>query len=237
MPHLYISAAHKSSGKTTLSIALCAALRESGDVVQPFKKGPDYIDPLWLGQAAGRSCYNLDFYTMQRAEITDLFASKMQGADIGLIEGNKGLYDGLALDGSNSNAALAVLLDSPVVLVLDSQGMTRGIAPLILGYQAFDPALRIQGVILNKVGGGRHEAKLRAVIEHYTDVPVVGSVHRSEELRIDERHLGLVPSNELGGSRAQIQRMAALIRDQVDVEAIRELAQTIQSTAGFDGEL
>ena len=91
--HLYISAAHKSSGKTTLSIGLCAALREDGDVVQPFKKGPDYIDPLWLGQAAGRACHNLDFYTMRRDEIDALFATAMQGADIALIEGNKGLYD------------------------------------------------------------------------------------------------------------------------------------------------
>jgi len=226
MGYLYISAAHKSSGKTTLSIGLCAILREDGDVVQPFKKGPDYIDPLWLGQAAGRPCYNLDYYTMDRAEISDLFASRMQDADIGLIEGNKGLFDGLALDGSNSNAALAGQLDAPIVLVLDSQGMTRGVAPLILGYQAFDPALRIVGVILNKVGGSRHEAKLRAVIEHYTDVRVVGAVQRSDELVINERHLGLVPSTEVGSSQAHIERMAKQIRDQVDLEAIRNLVAT-----------
>jgi cobyrinic acid a,c-diamide synthase len=226
MGYLYISAAHKSSGKTTLSIGLCAILHDDGAVVQPFKKGPDYIDPLWLGQAAGRPCYNLDYYTMDRAEISNLFASRMLDADIGLIEGNKGLFDGLALDGSNSNAALAGQLDAPVVLVLDSQGMTRGVAPLILGYQAFDPALRIVGVILNKVGGSRHEAKLRAVIEHYTDVRVVGAVQRSDELVINERHLGLVPSTELGSSRAHIERMAKQIRDQVDLEAIRNLAAT-----------
>ncbi len=226
MGYLYISAAHKSSGKTTLSIGLCAILREDGDVVQPFKKGPDYIDPLWLGQAAGRPCYNLDYYTMDRDEISDLFKSRMQVADIGLIEGNKGLFDGLALDGSNSNAALAGQLDAPIVLVLDSQGMTRGVAPLILGYQAFDPALRIVGVILNKVGGSRHEAKLRAVIEHYTDVGVVGAVQRSDELVINERHLGLVPSTEVGSSQAHIERMAKLIRDQVDLQALRNLAAT-----------
>ena len=235
MGHLYISAAHKSSGKTTLSIGLCAALRETGAVVQPFKKGPDYIDPLWLAQAAGRACYNLDFYTMDRQEISDLFATRMQGADIGLIEGNKGLYDGLALDGSNSNAALAAQLGSPIVLVLDSQGMTRGVAPLILGYQAFDPAIKIVGVILNKVGGGRHEAKLRAVIEHYTDVRVVGSVQRTDELVISERHLGLVPSNELGGGQAQIQRMAQLIREQVDLQALTALADTASAVDARPG--
>ena len=220
MGHVYISAAHKSSGKTTLSIGLCAALRAAGKTVQPFKKGPDYIDPLWLGQAAGRPCHNLDFYTMQRAEIDDLFATEMQGADIGIIEGNKGLYDGLALDGSNSNAALAAQLGSPIVLVLDSQGMTRGVAPLILGYQAFEPAINIVGVILNKVGGSRHEAKLRAVIEHYTDVRVLGAVQRSDALLINERHLGLVPSNERGDSEAHIERMAQVIRDQVDLDTL-----------------
>ena len=236
MGHLYISAAHKSSGKTTLSIGLCAALRGAGTVVQPFKKGPDYIDPLWLGQAAGRACYNLDFYTMAPDEISDLFATKLQGADMGLIEGNKGLYDGLALDGSNSNAALAAQLDSPIVLVLDSQGMTRGVAPLILGYQAFDPGIHIVGVILNKVGGSRHEAKLRAVIEHYTDVKVLGAVQRCEELVINERHLGLVPSNELGGSRMHIERMADLIREQVDLDAVRALAADSPVPAGREAE-
>jgi cobyrinic acid a,c-diamide synthase len=231
MGFLYVSAAHKSSGKTTLSIGLCAALREQGAVVQPFKKGPDYIDPLWLGQAAGRPCHNLDFYTMSESEIRGLFERGMQGADIGIIEGNKGLFDGLALDGSNSNAALAALLKSPIVLVLDCQGMTRGIAPLLLGYQSFAPELRIAGVILNKVGGLRHETKLRAVVEHYTDVQVLGAVQRDVDLRIDERHLGLVPSNELSGSSGQIARMVRVMRDQLDLEKIRSIADTAPTSA------
>ena len=156
MGHLYISAAHKSSGKTTLSIGLCAALRGAGTVIQPFKKGPDYIDPLWLGQAAGRACYNLDFYTMAPDEISDLFATKLQGADMGLIEGNKGLYDGLALDGSNSNAALAAQLDSPIVLVLDSHDGRRmalkaGIVLYLLG--VIDMSVNV--LISGWIGWGR----------------------------------------------------------------------------------
>lgn len=226
MAHLYISAAHKSSGKTTLSIGLCAALHRRGLAVQPFKKGPDYIDPLWLGQAAGRACYNLDFYTMQDDEIRMRAASAMRGADIGLIEGNKGLYDGMAVDGSDSNAAMARFLDAPVVLVLDTQGITRGIAPLILGYRAFDPAVRIAGLVLNKVAGARHEAKLRAVIEHYCDIPVIGSVRRNPDLVIDERHLGLVPSNELIASMQQIDRMADVVAEQVNLDAIIAIAAT-----------
>ena len=224
MSHLFISAAHKSSGKTTLSIGLCAALRARGRVVQPFKKGPDYIDPLWLSQAAGRPCYNLDFYTMARDEIGQTFREQMGGADLGLIEGNKGLYDGLDLDGSNSNAALAALLGAPVVLVLDTRGMTRGVAPLILGYQAFDPKICIAGVILNHVGGARHEGKLRQVIEHYTDVRVVGAVPQARELEIVERHLGLMPSNESREAAAQVERLGARIGSAVDLDAVLAIA-------------
>ncbi|MEJ2108122.1 MAG: AAA family ATPase [Acidiferrobacteraceae bacterium] len=124
MSQLFISAAHKSSGKTTISIGLCAALRERGQLVQPFKKGPDYIDPMWLSHAAGRPCRNLDFYLESAEEIRERYARFRQGCDISLIEGNKGLYDGLDLDGSNSNAALAKLLSVPVILVIDAQGMT-----------------------------------------------------------------------------------------------------------------
>jgi cobyrinic acid a,c-diamide synthase len=231
MTHFFISAAHKSSGKTTVSIGLCAALRARGLVVQPFKKGPDYIDPLWLSQAAGRSCYNLDFYTMARAEIDQTFRTQLHGADVGLIEGNKGLYDGLDLDGSNSNAALAALLGAPVVLVLDTRGMTRGVAPLILGYQAFDPHIRIAGIILNHVGGPRHEGKLRRVIEHYTDVQVVGAVAQARELEIVERHLGLMPSNESREAAAQIERLGARIGSAVDLDAVLAIAAQAATVA------
>ena len=225
MNRIFISAAHKSSGKTTVCIGLCAALRARGEVVQPFKKGPDYIDPLWLGLAAGRPCYNLDPYLSGADELRAEFAQRMQGASLGLVEGNKGLYDGLALDGSNSNAALAAMLGTPVVLVIDARGMTRGIAPLILGFQAFDPQIRIAGVILNQLGGARHEAKLRAVIAHYTGVPVLGAVQHDERMAIAERHLGLVPSNEAQAARAIVAEIAARIAAQVDLDALLGVAR------------
>lgn len=224
MSHLMISAAHKSSGKTTITIGLCAALSSEGLTVQPFKKGPDYIDPLWLSQAAGNTCYNLDYYTMERDEITALFREKMRYADIGIIEGNKGLYDGLDLEGANSNAALAAQLQAPVALVLDTRGMTRGIAPLILGYQAFDSDITIAGVILNNVGGSRHESKLRRVIEHYTDVRVVGAVPRNPDLEIVERHLGLMPSNEAEAAQERIDVIKEHVRTNVDTQALLTLA-------------
>jgi cobyrinic acid a,c-diamide synthase len=224
MSRLLISAAHKSSGKTTVSLGLCAALAKRGLAVQPFKKGPDYIDPMWLGQAAGRPCHNLDFYCMSQEEILTAVGHYASDADIALIEGNKGLYDGLDLEGSNSNAALATLTRTPVILVLDARGMTRGIAPLILGYQSFDPDVTIGGVILNQLGGSRHEAKLRAVIEHYTDVPVIGGVHRNSSLVIDERHLGLIPSNEAATADSKIRVIRDLVSEQVDIDRLLALA-------------
>ena len=225
MGHLYLSAAHKSSGKTTLAIGLCRALRERGLRVQPFKKGPDYIDPMWTGQAAGRPCFNLDFNTTSRPEILAAFARELWGADVGLVEGNVGLYDSTDLEGKNSNAEMAKLLGSPVVLVLDCQGMARGVAPLLLGYQAFDPALRIGGVILNKVGGRRHEENLVRTVEHYTDIPVLGSVRRDPDLAIAERHLGLMPSNEAEGSEQWIERIRTLVEAQVDLDRFLALTE------------
>ncbi len=224
MSRIFISAAHKSSGKTTVSIGLCAALKRRNLVVQSFKKGPDYIDPYWLAQATARNCYNLDFYTMERDEILSLMVNKSQDADITLIEGNKGLYDGLDLDGSNSNAALATLTQTPVILVLNARGMTRGIAPLILGYQAFDKNVSIKGVILNRLGGSRHENKLRSVIEHYTDVEVVGAIHNDSRFDIHERHLGLVPGHEDPFCTHKISLLADAVNDQVDLDAVLAIA-------------
>lgn len=226
MSRLLISAAHKSSGKTTVSIGLCAAFRARGTQVQPFKKGPDYIDPMWLSVASGRPCRNLDFFMMGQDEIVAEFQRHSAGADLSLIEGNKGLYDGLNLDGSNSNAALARLLQAPVVLVIDARGMTRGIAPLILGYQAFDRNINIAGVILNNLGGTRHESKLRAVIEHYTDVPVIGAVHHDKRLEIVERHLGLMPSNEAEAATRRVNEIGEIVGAQVDLGRLLEIAAT-----------
>ncbi|MCX7174720.1 MAG: cobyrinate a,c-diamide synthase [Proteobacteria bacterium] len=226
MHRFLISAAHKSSGKTTISIGLAAALKARGHSVQSFKKGPDYIDPLWLGLASGRPCRNLDFYISPHQEIKAQFARHGHAAEVCLVEGNKGLYDGLDLEGSNSNAALARLLGLPVILVLDARGMTRGIAPLILGYQAFDSELNIAGVILNRLGGSRHEAKLRAVIEHYTDVPVIGAVHDDSRLQLTERHLGLMPANETGGAEQRISAIEERVAAQVDLGRLLDLTAT-----------
>lgn len=229
MARIFISATHKSSGKTTLSIGLCAALHAQGLRVQPFKKGPDYIDPLWLGAASARACHNLDFNTMTPDEIIQTVQHYAASADIALIEANKGLYDGMALDGSDSNAAVAKLTRSPVILVVDSRGMTRGVAPLLLGYQAFDPDVQIAGIIFNRVGGTRHASKLREAVEHYTDITVLGAVQNNPEMEIEERHLGLMPSNESSAAATQIARIRDLVAEQVDLSALRTIASEAES--------
>jgi cobyrinic acid a,c-diamide synthase len=227
LPRLLVSATHKSSGKTTVAIGLVAALRARGLAVQPFKKGPDYIDPMWLSLAAGRRCRNLDPYLSDNPELRGSFRRHATGADVSIVEGNKGLYDGLALDGSNSNAALAKTLGLPVVLVVDARGMTRGIAPLLLGYQAFDRDVRIAGVILNNLGGTRHEAKLRMVIEHYTDIPILGAVQSDPRLAIVERHLGLMPSNEAEDAARRIAEIGTIIGRQVDLDGVLRVATDV----------
>ena len=228
---IYLSAAHKSSGKTVVSLGLCAAFKAKLLNVQAFKKGPDYIDPIWLSQASGNPCYNLDFYNMPESEIIALYRQYTSQSDIAIIEGNKGLYDGMSTTGGDANADMAKLLDTSVILVIDATGITRGVAPLLSGYQAFDQEVTIAGVILNKVAGERHESKLVQAIEHYTDIPVVGAIRRSKELIIDERHLGLMPANETPESQSFIDRAAKHITDQVDLSALLTSNQiTIKSS-------
>ncbi|MCP4411502.1 MAG: cobyrinate a,c-diamide synthase [Gammaproteobacteria bacterium] len=223
MSRFYIAAAHKSSGKTTTSIGLTAALTNLGHKVQTFKKGPDYIDPLWLAKASDLPCYNLDFNTHSHIEISTLFSNNASNADISIIEGNKGLYDGLDLKGSDSNAAMSKLLNTPVILTIDTIGITRGIAPLLLGYHNFDNDVKIAGVILNKVGGSRHEQKLRAAVEHYTDIPVLGIIGYDKELEIPERHLGLVPANESSVAEKVIKKLSEALSSGVDLQKLLQI--------------
>ena len=224
MSRLLVSATHKSSGKTIFTTALIALLKAHGANPIPYKKGPDYIDPQWLSAAAGGACYNLDFNVQSNDEIIAMVADKSPPGTIAVIEANKGLYDGVSLDGSNSNAALAELLKCPILLVVDCEGMTRGIAPLLLGYDKFVPELSIGGVILNQVGGSRHQSKLIAAVERYTDIPVMGAVMKDKALSLPERHLGLIPANEATDASQFIETLSACIAPQIDLEKIMQLA-------------
>jgi cobyrinic acid a,c-diamide synthase len=221
---IFLSATHKSSGKTTLSIGVAAALGREGLIVQTFKKGPDYIDPMWLKRASGRPCYNLDFNTQTPAEILTTFGRNARGADICLIEGNKGLHDGVDVEGADSSAALAKLLRAPVVLVVDACGMARGVAPLVEGYAAFDRETRIAGVILNKVGSERQTGKLRQALERYTDIPVLGAVGRDQGIVVRERHLGLTTPGETAESDAIVESARRAVDASVDLQQLRYIA-------------
>jgi len=215
-----VAAAHRSSGKTTLTLGLCRALARRGLAVQPFKKGPDYIDPMWLSLAAGRACRNLDPHLCERDEIVAGFARHAARADVAIVEGNMGLHDGMSADGHDSSAGLARMLGLPVVLVVDARGMTRGVAPLVLGQQMFDRDVRIAGVVLNRVAGQRHQAKLRDALERALDVPVLGALAEDACIAIDERHLGLVTCGEDAGAVARVDAIAGAIEASVDLDAV-----------------
>lgn len=224
MSSFYISAAHKSSGKTTLSIGLSAAIRQRGLSIQAFKKGPDYIDPIWLSQATGNACHNLDFFTSGHDFIVSQFHQYSRNKDVVLVEGNMGLFDGLSLDGADCNAAMAKLLQLPVILVVDTSGSSRGIAPLLNGYQSFDTEIEYTGVILNKIAGKRHESKLRNVIEAYTDFNILGAVPRNSDIQLTERHLGLIPSYEMSEDADSVIRvLAEQVKQFIDLDTILTL--------------
>ena len=218
----YISATRKSSGKTVISLGLGAALNAAGHQVQSFKKGPDYIDPMWHQAATGSPCFNLDFFTQTHAEIERTFNANRAAADVVYVEGNKGLFDGVDTLGSDSNAALARQLGLPVVLIVNARGITRGIAPLLCGYEHFAEDISYAGIILNEVAGPRHEAKLLAAVKEYTQLRVLGVVPKLSKLHLEERHIGLVPQNEAQYSDAYIRKTRDLVREHVDIERLLE---------------
>jgi len=177
-----IAAPQGRSGKTTVSIGLCAAFRQRGLLVQPFKKGPDYIDPSWLSAAANASCRNLDPFLIAEEKLVTSFHQACQKADLALIEGAMGLYDGLDQDGLGSSAQVARLLGAPVILVVNTARMTHSIAAMVAGYQHFDSETNIAGVILNNVSGNRHERKLVMAVEQHCGIPVLGVIPRDTNL-------------------------------------------------------
>ncbi|MCP4182056.1 MAG: hydrogenobyrinic acid a,c-diamide synthase (glutamine-hydrolyzing) [Hyphomicrobiales bacterium] len=225
-PNFLIAAARKSSGKTTVSLGLARAYANRRHKIATFKKGPDYIDPLWLQLASGNECYNLDFNTQNSAEIISTFANYSDKANLAIIESNKGLFDGVDPLGSDSNAQLAKMLKTPIILVLDTAGITRGVAPLLRGYSTFDPHIEISGIILNNTGGIRHESKLRKAIETYSDIEVLGTIGRDSNLSIRERHLGLTTPSENASTDQLIAQLAITVEQNINLDALLEIARS-----------
>ncbi len=218
---IYISAAHKSSGKTIVSLGLSRILSNLNQDIQTFKKGPDYIDMGWLSLASKKNSYNLDFNTQTKKEINNFYDQKK--STINIIEGNKGLYDGISVSGIDDNAAMSMLLNAPVILVIDTEGITRGIAPLLQGYINFEKKCNIKGIILNKVKTERHENKLINAVKEYTNLEILGSIRKSKDLEISERHLGLIPVNEKKIANKKIEQISRIINDSIDQKKFNKI--------------
>jgi cobyrinic acid a,c-diamide synthase len=201
-------------------------LQRQGQAVQPFKKGPDFIDPGWHSLAAVRQSRNLDSFFMSPEQIRDVFSVASHDARLSVIEGAMGLYDGLDVHGSASSAEIAKVTNTPVVLVLDVTRMTRTAAALVLGCQQFDPEVNIRGVILNRVRGARQEALLRETIRAYCGLEVVGTIPTDERMTIPSRHLGLISSTEADQHEHEqtLEAIADAVARHVDLEMLLTLA-------------
>lgn len=224
-PRIMIAALKGGSGKTILSMGLIAAWREMDRHIAPFKKGPDFIDAGWLAFTAGRSCHNLDPFLMNDEQIRGAFIRNSDQADLALIEGNRGLYDGLDLQGRCSSAELAKLLDTPVIIVVDVSMTTRTVAAIVKGCQVFDEAIHIAGVILNRVGSSRQETLIRKAVWTYCGIPVLGSVPKLAGDIFPERHMGLVPYQERRHAEKAISRIKKVVNENLQLSDLWKIAQ------------
>ncbi len=231
IPRLLVAAPQGRSGKTTVCIGLSAALVRRGLAVQPFKKGPDYIDASWLSAAAGRPCRNLDLFMMSPRAALGSFQRFSAEVDVAVIEGAMGLYDGVDLAGSGSSAQLARLLGAPVVLVVNVTRMTRSVAALVSGYQRFEPDVNIAGVILNNVATGRHESMLVHSIKQHCEIPVLGCLPKAAPVTITERHLGLVPQGEEAPLVEKVTEARELVESYVDIDGLLRVARSARALA------
>lgn len=222
VPGLIIAGLRGGSGKTIVSLGITAAWKEKGFKVAPFKKGPDYIDAGWLSKAAGRPCYNLDTFLCSPSIVKQSYQENSKHCDIAVIEGNRGLYDGIDTDGSTSTAELAKLLKLPVILVLDCTKSTRTMAALLMGCMKFDPDIKICGVILNRIAGKRHEGKVKKNIEKFCNVPVFGAVPKLKSEDFPERHMGLVTSEEHTFSDRAIKATVKVAKANINLDELYE---------------
>lgn len=225
-PRLVVAALRGGAGKTTLSVAIAVALQKRGIAVAPFKKGPDYIDAAWLSLAAARPCCNLDTLLMGPEQVVRSFSRQAAEGTVALIEGNRGLFDGLNAQGEFSTAQLAKLLNAPVILIVDCDKVTATAAAMVLGCLSLDHAVAIRGVILSRVNGSRHAAVIRQAIEESCHLPVLGTVPRLTDLPFTQRHLGLIPPEEHGLIQKALDRAGVIAEDYLDIPGLLRVAES-----------
>jgi cobyrinic acid a,c-diamide synthase len=224
VPRLVVAAPASGQGKTTVATGLMAALRARGLAVSGHKAGPDYIDPSYHALATGRPGRNLDPVLCGEDLIAPLFAHGAAGADVAVVEGVMGLFDGRGTTSFGSTAHVARLLGAPVLLVVDAAAQGRSVAALVAGFAGYDPRVRLGGVILNRVGSARHEEILRAALGEL-GVPVLGALRRDDRVTAPSRHLGLVPVAEREGpARQALDRLGAVVGAALDLDAVLRLA-------------
>jgi cobyrinic acid a,c-diamide synthase len=231
-PRVILAALRGGSGKTLLALGLASCLMKEGFKVSPYKKGPDFIDGGWLTLAAGRECHNLDPFLMTDTQIIESFLANSLDADISLIEGNRGLFDSLDLNGDYTTAKLARLLKAPIILIVDVTMATRTIAALVMGCQHFEQDISISAVILNRVAGSRQESLVRNSIELYCGIPVIGSVPKLKGSLLPERHMGLVPHQERDDALRAIEWAHEAVRKGLDLKAIWQIANDAVPLSG-----
>ena len=236
-PRIVLAAANSGSGKTTLTMGLILALKKMGLRVQPFKAGPDYIDCAYHTYVSKSPCANLDSWMMPENTIRELFTHRAKQADISLIEGVMGLYDGLNNSEEGSTAELSKILGAPVILIVNARSASRSLAALVLGYKEFDPKINLKGVILNNIASPTHYQSAKKSIEKRVKIPVLGFLPRDERLKLNERHLGLLPIYEKKAFSGFARILGKKIEENIEIEKIISIARSAKGVAPFNPKI
>ncbi|MEW6600019.1 MAG: cobyrinate a,c-diamide synthase [Nitrospirota bacterium] len=229
IPRIVVSGLRGGGGKTILSLSLTALLRKKGSRVTTFKKGPDYIDAGWLARASGSPCYNLDLFMMTPEQALESFLAHLSDSEIAVIEGNRGLYDGMDHKGTYSTAELAKLIKAPVLIIIDCTKTTNTVAALVLGCQKMDPGVNIAGVVLNRVATNRQESVIKKAVQERCHVPVLGSIPKLRKDPFPERHMGLTPFQEHRGIEDALSAVEEIGTQYLDIDAILKAANEAAS--------
>lgn len=223
---IVIAGSRSGVGKTTISLGLMAALKKRGFKVQPFKVGPDYIDPGFHTLICGRDSYNLDSYFLGAAGVNKVFSEKSKQADISMIEGVMGLFDGKGKNSTSSTAEIAKIINAPVILIIDARKVAQSAAAVVYGYKNYDQKLNLKGVIINNISSPHHfELLKKAIKDKMSDLIVLGYLPKNQDLELPERHLGLVPVSESSELKAYSQKLVELMEKYIDIEQVIEISQ------------